>query len=490
MGAVRFDRTGLVLAGCLVLVGLAGAAATVVPLLTVVPVAAIIFYLCASKVGWEAAFIGFAVVSFSIPTFLEGFSGAASYLTLISTFGLLAIAILNCRFIRLGTAARVGFGIALGVSAFFLLLNLVTDFSYATTGWISLILPIAAAAAAAGTFTCLRDQTPEKYSAALKFVLIALFLGVAINAALGLRQAFFGYTPYELDSVLASGATYLVDGQVRPIGGYGSSQAYGLYMALLVPFLLFYSVSLRKHWKTVALILGVAGLIGLVLSLLRGTMFGGLAAIAIGLLLPVNNQARASIRSARWTIPLVLVGLVIVAATQSDNRRWSAAIDRLTSIFDLATDTSFNARVSTTFPRALAAFENNIWGLGGGASGPVSQAYPDAAPLGPLTTDNGYLNLGIQLGIVGGVFLLVGILAVASMLLKNASALARSSSLIIVALLIAMVFGGYWNLAGPMAIAGIMVGLGIADSRLKQHVPAATGADSSIERTPINGPLR
>jgi hypothetical protein len=433
--------------------------------------------LCASRVGFEAAFIGFAIVSFSIPTFLEGFSGAAAYLTLISTFGLIAIAILNFRHIRIGTAARLGFGIALAVSVFFLLLNVYSDFSYAITGWTSLILPIAATASAAGSFTALRQGSPEKYNAALKFVLVALFVGIALNTALGLKQAFLGYTPYELDSVLASGSTYLVEGQVRPIGGYGSSQAYGLYMALLVPFLLFYSVSLRKQWRTVALILGVLGLVGLVLSLLRGSMFGGLAAIAIGLLLPANAHARAGIRKARWTIPLVLVGLTVAAATQSGNARWSAAIERLMSIFDLSGDTSYNARVSTTFPRALAAFEDNIWGLGGGASGPVSQTHPESAPLGPLTTDNGYLNLGIQFGIVGGLFLLVGVFAIVSMLLRDASALARSSGLIIVALLIAMVFGGYWNLAGPMAVAGILVGLGIADSQAKARERVFVGSD-------------
>ncbi|WP_199253938.1 O-antigen ligase family protein [Mycolicibacterium mengxianglii] len=454
---------------------------TISPLLVAVPLVGIALYVCASTVGLEAAFIGFAVVSFSIPTFLEGFSSAAAYLTLVSTFGLLAIAILNFRHIRVGTAARVGIGIALAVSVLFLLLNVVSAFSYAITGWVSLTLPVAAAAAGAGTFTALRHQSPERYSRAVKFILAALFVGIAANAALGLKQAFFGYTPYELDSVLASGATYIVGGQVRPIGGYGSSQAYGLYMALLVPFLLFYAASLEKHWRTIANVLGVVGLVGLMLSLLRGSMVGGLAAIAVGLLLPANAMVQTSLRRARWTVPLVLVGLGAVAITQSDNPRWSAAVDRLISIFNLSSDTSYNARVSTTFPRALAAFENNIWGLGGGASGPVSQTYPDAAPLGPLTTDNGYLNLGIQLGIVGGVFLFSGVLAILFMLLKDVSPLARSSALIIVALLVAMVFGGYWNLAGPMAVASIMVGLGIADSRRNATGRGATDSIRNAE---------
>jgi O-antigen ligase len=481
VGALKIDRAGLIYAGCLVLVGFAGAAVTVFPLLVVVPFAALALYVCAARVGLDVALIGFAIVSFSIPTFLEGFSGAAAYLTLVATSVLFVIAILNFRHIDVNTSVRIGIGIAIAVSVFFLILNIATNFSYATTGWISLILPLAAGAAAAGTFSALRDRSPERYTAGVKFVLVALLVGIAVNAILGLKQAFLGYTPYELDSVLASGATYMVDGQVRPIGGYGSSQAYGLYMALTVPFLLFYAVSLRKKWRTIALILGIMGLVGLILSLLRGTMFGGLVAIAVGLLLPANAYARASMRSARWTIPLVLVGLAIAATTQSNNPRWSAAIDRLMSIFDLEGDISYNARVSTTFPRALAAFQNHIWGLGGGASGPVSQSYPDAAPLGPLTTDNGYLNLGIQFGIVGGLFLLGGMIAILIMLLKSRSALARSSGLIIVALLIAMVFGGYWNLAGPMAVAGIVVGLGIADSRAKATEPIVAGSDRSTE---------
>ncbi|NIL90560.1 hypothetical protein RhoFasSB10_02889 [Rhodococcus fascians] len=442
-----------------------GAGVTMSPVLLLVPPVVALFVICTNRVGIEATFVAFAVFAFSLPTFLEGFSAAASYLTLVATFGLLGLAVLNMRHIRVAAFIRVSVVLALATSVIFLLINLAyRSRGYAITGWVSLVLPIAAVLAAAGSFTALRDRSPEKYNRAIRFVMVVLFVGFGGNAFLGLKQVFIGYTPYELGRVLESGSTYLVGGLVRPIGGYGSSQTYGLFMGTLAPFVLFYSTSLPRRWRGLALALAVIGLVGLVLSLLRGSMYGGLIAIALGLLMPANKYMRKGHRRARLVIPSVFLLIAGLAYWQSESPRWAASVDRLTSVFGLQSDTSFNDRANRTLPRAIAAFGDNLLGLGGGASGPVSQSNPTEAPLGALTTDNGYLNLGIQFGIIGLLAVLVSMIGVLVYLLRSPSVLSRSASLILVALLIAMVFGGYWNLAGPMAIAGILVGIGLADA--------------------------
>lgn len=463
MSAIRVDRSAIgfaVAAGVLALI--AGAAATVTPIIVVVPIAVMVAYSFAAAIGLEAAFLCFAIVAFSLPGFNERITPAVAPLTLLATFGLIVIAALRMNDLRVTPIVRVSMGIALAVSIFFAFLNMRISVSYAVTGWVSLVLPVAAAAAAAGSFTALRRDRPERFRQAVQVVLILLVFVVAINAILGLKQAFFGYTARELSSVLATASTYLVDGEVRPIGGYDSNQAYGLYMALLVPFVIFVSGSLGRKWRTFALVVGSLALVALVLSLLRGAALGGLVALMVGVFLPTNSHVRKLALRPRIAVPVILVLIGVVAYTQSDNPRWSAATSRLVSIFSLTGDDSYNSRLGETLPRAIAAFLENIWGLGGGASGPVSQAYSSVAPLGAMTTDNGYLNLGIQLGIVGGGALLVGLLVVAWQLLNSAAVIARSAGLIVVSLFVAMLFGGYWNLAGPMAIAGILVGVGLA----------------------------
>lgn len=437
--------------------------AAVYPPIAFLPLIVVALVLLVQRFGLEPAVLAIAVLVMSVPNVIEIVRPELSVLTQVVSFGVVAISVIRTSRVQAPFWPRLLIAVVVAVSVIFLMLNIPRGIAYASNGWIALVLPVLSTVAAAGSLAAVRTA---RYASARNLILVAFVIGVAVNIVLGLRQSFFGFTAAEVASTIATGSTYLVGDEIRLIGGYASGQAYGLYMSVAAPFLLSMGLTMPSgRWRRVVLIIAALAFVTLVLTLFRGPLIAGWVAAVLGIVLPGHRRHRRRLATAAILAPFVVLVGFFAANALVPGARWAATVDRVSSIFDLSGDDSYNSRVGTTLPRAIAAFTDHIFGLGGGAAGPVSQAFPEIAPLGPLNPDNGYLNLGIQLGILGAIPLLIALALTCARLLTSNSGLARASALVIFAVGIIMLFGSYWNLIGPMLIAGVLVGLGVADDR-------------------------
>jgi len=470
-------RPKWLLAVGLIVTALLGATSVFSPLPLVAAVGLAGFLALSTKTGIDTASLTAAILIFSMTGFASRLGSLGNLLTTGAAVLVVAVFAARIQNIKVDASARIGFGIFITVGLIFLVINFTRNAEYAVLGWISLVMPVIAFCAAVGTLARIYED-PARYQRSKNVLLSAMLFGVLVNIALGMRQAFFGLTGVEVATVVSNGSTYLVGQQERSIGAFESSQTYGLFMALVAPFLLFYAFEYRGWRRSTLFALGVLATAAVYLSLLRGAVFGVFAAIVIGLIIPSGARKSAKVWIA-LTFSTVAFAAFFLVESSSGNERWSAAKDRVLSIFDLSNDTSFNARSSETLPIAIAAFRENIWGLGGGAAGPISERFPSVAPLGTIVTDNGYLNLGIQLGLIGFFGLAVCFVYLIRTLWRGSSNLSRGSLLILVALLTAMFFSGYWNLTGPMVIGATLVAVGFVERSRCDRLSESESCDLS-----------
>jgi O-antigen ligase len=97
----------------------------------------------------------------------------------------------------------------------------------------------------------------------------------------------------------------------------------------------------------------------------------------------------------------------------------------------------------------------------------VSQTRSSEAPLGRVVTDSGYLQVAVQLGLPGLFLFIAMLLSMARDLVWRASAgspLAAGALGALVALMIAMLGGGYWGLTAPASIFAVVVGLALREA--------------------------
>lgn len=337
-------------------------------------------------------------------------------------------------------------------------------------GWFSLVTPVfAALAVASATRSGRKSGTRQRDLVFGTIVAVGL-----LNSFWALRQALGGMTFQEIRAAEEGESTFAVGDQIRLMGTFATNQDFGLFTACLAPALLVVGITATRYRR---LLLVASGLIYLVvlLSLTRTAL---VASVAIGVLaLLAWGRGPLVGRMVRVTAVIaVLVGLGVAVLSQLDNVRIQDALARASTLFDLTGDTSFVARWSQTLPRGFAAFNYNPWGSGAGAAGPVSGQFPTLAPFGALTTDNGYLLIGIQTGLFGVLAFVAMLLATAIWLARRPSIYARAGAAAVGALMVAMLLAGYWGLLAPISIVAAVVGVGIGDAFREQ--PATPVAEN------------
>jgi hypothetical protein len=198
----------------------------------------------------------------------------------------------------------------------------------------------------------------------------------------------------------------------------------------------------------------VASLSLLLSSLLRGVL---VAAAVASLYLLFTFRRRLAVLF--WPGVLLTSGAVAMWAAMSafpaGQQRFDATLARASSLFQLQGDRSYLQRTGDTLPAAWHAFSAHPLGLGPGSAGPISQAFSSQAPLGRVIPDNGFLLIGIQLGIVG-----LGILAwVLARFVRQLWVSRKGNDFwsnagvaLIIYWVVAMLTGGYWSLAGPASL--------------------------------------
>lgn len=373
--------------------------------------------------------------------------------------------------------ATVAF-LALGLLA--VLNPLVPSFNYGLFGVRSLVLPLVAVLIVKEAELSKRD---------VGFVLSMLVLGWCVNIGFALRQWIVDFTGAEITWIEDLDATYLVGDQIRLMGAMQSNQDFGLLACVAVPTVTAYFFAAERRTQRtllgVLLLLSFAVLFG---SLIRSTLVGGVVgALVAAVIVATAAAGRARLVAYGITVVAILLTLFLVApGTLLPENKAETLATRVASIFDPASDPSFQQRGSEAWPRMLRIIGANPLGGGPGSAGPLSQAREGDAPFGSVVPDNGYLLMAVQLGIIGAVAFVLMLLA----WLRDAVARARqglpaaaAAAGAVVGAMVAMLAGSYWSLVDPAVTFGVIVGLGLRGDGRRGSV-----ADLGDDETPTPAP--
>lgn len=422
---------------------------------------------------------------------LTAISGAAglylSIFTLVPTSIIVVLVLLGVFTVRkLGLPTSV----LLPITIFFVLVGLATVISLFTT---SLEFSVRGAGGLLGcvgamcvTALACKSADPAVSLARQKYVLWVIAAISCATALWAIRQSLFGFTNAELVAINAQQSTYLVGDQIRSSGLFGVNQEFGLFSACATPAMLILAVREKRHrWIYSAAFITLA--IALVISLTRTAIVAATISSLIGLILYAPGR-RLAVRAVVgiFTAALIVGVAYLLLATSTDERVRSAIL-RMQTLLNVSDDGSFNDRLDFVWVRGVNLMMSNPFGLGAGSAGPVSSRFPDIAPAGNVTTDQGYLMIGVQVGWLGvGVFVWM-LLALLIWLGRSHATAARASAMSLLALMIAMTASQYWALSAPIALVGAIFGVGVAGALLEQsqsqrprsgsarHLPTAAG---------------
>lgn len=413
---------------------------------------------------------------------LLGLSGALALylpitepLTQVGVLALIGLGFIGIFRVRVPLAVSIPTVVYVIVATIAAVPALQQSLEFGLRGWVSLVTPVFAALAVASA-----TRPGRKTGTRQRDLVFGTIVAVALlNSFWALRQALFGMTFQEIRAAELGESTFAVGDQIRLMGTFATNQDFGLFTACLAPALLVVGIATKRYRR---LLLVASGLIYLVI-LLSLTRTALVASVAVGILALIAwGRGPLVGRMVRLTaVVAVLVGLGVAVLSQVDNVRIQESLARASTLFDLTGDTSFVARWSQTLPRGFAAFNYNPWGSGAGAAGPVSGQFPTLAPLGPVTTDNGYLLIAIQAGLFGVIAFVAMLLATAIWLARRSSMFARAGAAAVGALMVAMLLAGYWGLLAPISIVAAIVGLGIGDASREKPADDQTGAEATAD---------
>lgn len=424
-------------------------AVIVTPMLVAAGIAAALVVAGFARWGVPAGIVILAVLALSagglLPRYVPQFAG----LNQVAVLGLLAVGL--CVRPKLPTGVtRAGLAF-LGLATLYALIAAVRHPEYGFRAWVALVLPVVVVRAVVGV------TRAGKMPGEVRLALVgAVALAVVVNSLVAIRQAFNGLDAAELAQVAASASTYSVGGNVRLMGTFATNQDFGAFLAVTVPAVLVVALRSSGAGRWWALGVYLLGLFAAFLSLTR-TSLVSVAVVSIMALIVWSKgskstrvfRAVAVFAAGGWALTLIL------SAVEAERVR--DAVERASTIFNLAADKSYNERASETLPQSFGAFFSHPVGAGAGSAGPVSQQFADIAPLGEFTSDNGYLMVGIQLGWVGlGVFVWMLGAAVQALWVRMEWAATAS----VLSLLVAMLTAQYWSLLAPLAVCAVIVGLG------------------------------
>lgn len=323
-------------------------------------------------------------------------------------------------------------------------------------GWLSVMFPVLAAIAVATLSQRLNGDSRAVFRRALTFL---FGVALAINSSLTIKQAFLGLDSFESAQLARSVSTYASGDNVRLMGAFETGQDLGAFFAVAVPACLVLALKAERPMRSTWLWIYIAAMLATFLSLTRTSLIAVVIVSAFALF--VWSRGSVTTRSLRALV--VLPGLaLIVAATLANwpDKRVQDSVARSLSLFDLGNDRSFSDRTVSTLPRALDALSNAPFGSGVGSAGPISQAMPQFAPFGILTTDNGYLMIAIQVGVVALAILLTVMFGIIIRSIRTEDRWTAASGAAMMGLLVAFVSAGYWSLTNSIVVLALIVGLG------------------------------
>lgn len=335
-----------------------------------------------------------------------------------------------------------------------------TDATFALRGLVGLLAGVATMlGVAASCFS--REEAVSSRRA--DYVIWAILLITICASFWALRQSLLGFTARELSSIAEQGSTHLVGDEIRSSGTFAVNQEFGLFSACITPGMLTLAITSkrRRALYTVSFILLSSALL---LSLTRTAIVAAVITSIVSLAL--NTQGRHSLSRLINSI-LLISGLGAAgywALQTSSNQRVIEAFNRVSTLQDISADGSFNARTDYVWRDAMALIVEHPLGLGAGAAGPVSSRFPELAPAGDVTTDQGYLMIGVQLGWLGMLMFAWMLFALIRWLGRSTDPTARASSMALLALAIAMTASQYWSLSAPILLVGAFVGVGMSSA--------------------------
>lgn len=215
----------------------------------------------------------------------------------------------------------------------------------------------------------------------------------------------------ELAVARSSGASIEVSGQPALVGSFSERGALARWAAQSIPLCLACGLLSPGRWRLVAFLacpLLAVGLLG------SGTRVAAVAVtVAVLVVLLLYQFARAAPGAklgVTVTAAVLLVAMGVGAWTLTIADR-SGEESRYSAIFDPARDATYSARLER-WDDSVRIMEQNPLGTGLGTAGRVTSFAQFATP-GGGSTDNAYLQVGIEQGIVCLVLLVAGLIGVA-----------------------------------------------------------------------------
>lgn len=443
-------------------IALAGGAAVILALVAV------------HRFGFTVSLIVVGILCTSASAFLGRYVDAAGVLNSIGTAMLIVAGIAGAPRARIDRRVALPASIFLIMATASALLTVPSGPEYAFRAWVAIVAGMATVIAVAGALAPREAPHPERFARARPAIFWTIILVVVANIALGLRQALFGLTPQETQSAIDGVSTYKVGDQIRLMGAFQSNQDMGLFLACMAPaFLVLALTTLGKSRKWFYILSALLYVVNF-LSLTRTSLIAGVSVGLVALLIWGKGEVVLRVlRNVLFACAALALGALVLAALNVP--RVQAAVDRALTLTDLSSDGSFNSRQNATLPIAFRAFTDNLLGLGVGSAGPVSQQFPTIAPYGYLIADNGYLNIAIQLGIIGILVFIWFLVASVLVLGRRGAPYPNAAAAAVLALCIAMLTAGYWSLLAPICLIAAFVGLGFSD-----HTARRVSAELSV----------
>lgn len=436
---------------------------------------AVIFVVAVSRVGIQAAIVVLALVGLTFAGLLERSVPDTAALTQICTLLLMAVGILNLPRVRVPVGVTVAAAAFVVIATVLSIPSIGASLEFGLRGWIALTSPIFIACAVAGVLGPNQNVVDEKRARISRWLFFVVIGAAVANVLVAGRQALFGLTATEVASAASAGSTFDVGGEIRLMGTFTTNQDFGVFAACAAPAILVYCLRSKDRRRTWLALLSLALYVVVLLSLTRTAL---VASVLVGVIAFLALGNGSLLRRLVQSGAVILVGAALfTASTLIAIPRVQAAIARAATLLSLTGDDSFQARGGRTLPRAIAIFQQNPFGAGSGSAGPVSAQFISLAPYGKVTTDNGYLMVGIQVGFPGVLAFVAMLVLLAVYLGRSRSGYSNAGAAAIFALLTAMILAGYWSLIAPMAITATIVGLAIGNREPEAIPPSSPPLD-------------
>lgn len=239
-----------------------------------------------------------------------------------------------------------------------------------------------------------RDRAPR--------VLTALLVGLGLVAAYAAMRAISGPAEFERLFALSRPGVPQYGGEFRDVGSFSGAVGLTSYLVPAGVFALTIALLVPRHRVLSAIVFGCSS-VAVVASYTRA----GLIALGVGLVVAVAltiSVARFT-RRALWLVSATALALALVGGSAAVYGRHSPEIrERLHGFVDPLGDESIRLRLDT-WRESLRSIEQHPLGTGLGTVGRASSLGGEPT----VTTDNSYLKVAREQGLLGVALFLAGI---------------------------------------------------------------------------------